>query len=205
MFSLRRPSASSLASLLAEARSLPESYSGPLGTKDGRQALPSLRGYAIDHTRTQIGRGHAAFAAAKTAFRNWQHFDLGWVRVANPQVKIEPGALVAVQAHSLRLWSINISRILYVIDEPNRFGFGYGTTPLHIERGEERFLLEYDAPSEAVHYDLLAISQPAHWMAFLAYPYTRSQQKRFALESHQKMRRAVLTFHRPIDSSSFSS
>jgi uncharacterized protein (UPF0548 family) len=92
--------------------------------------------------------------------QQWQHFDLGWVRVANPETPIAPGEVVAVEVHALGLWSVNLSRILYVIDEPNRFGFAYGTTPLHAERGEERFLLKYDPDSGNLSYDLLAISQP---------------------------------------------
>jgi len=113
------------------------------------------------------------------------------VRVANPEAKIEQDEIVAVEVHSLGLWSVNFSRILYVIDEPCRFGFGYGTTPLHVERGEERFLLEFDPAAGAVFYDLLAISQPAHWMAKLGYAYTRSQQHRFARDSHRRMHELI--------------
>jgi len=108
-------------------------------------------------------------------------------RVANPGAGINIGEIVAVEVHALGLWSVNYSRILYVIDEPTRFGFAYGTTPMHVERGEERFLLEYDPTSGAVFYDLLAICQPAHWMAKLAYPYTRSRQHKFARNSHNHM------------------
>jgi uncharacterized protein (UPF0548 family) len=74
-----------------------------------------------------------------------------------------------------------------VIDEADRFGFGYGTTAMHVERGEERFLVEYYPVSGEVFYDLLAISEPAHWLARLAYPFTRSRQRKFARESHLRM------------------
>lgn len=102
--------------------------------------------------------------------RRWRHFGLGWIRVANPETEIEPEEMIAVEAHTLGLWSVNISRILYVIDEPNRFGFGYGITGFHVERGEERFLLEFDWTTGAVYYELLAVSQPAHWLAALPIP-----------------------------------
>ena len=153
---------------------------------------PPLAGYTRDHTRSQIGQGEAALETAKTAFHAWLHFDLGWVCVANPTARIEPAEIVAVQAQTLGLWSLNLSRILYVIDEPHRFGYGYGTTALHVERGEERFLLEYHPESGALFYDLLAVSQPAHWMAQLAYPFTRSRQRRFARESHRQMRKLLM-------------
>ena len=190
MFSLPRPSASSIRRMLERAAKLPLSYNIPLNTQIG----PGLRvpdNYVLDHTRTLIGHGPDAFVKAKAAMQSWQHFDLGWVQVANPDVAIAQNEIVAVEAHALGLWSVNLSRILYTIDESHRFGYGYGTTPLHVERGEERFLIEHDPATGTVHYDLLAISQPAHLLARLAYPYTRSRQRKFALQSHQHMRQAA--------------
>ena len=122
----------------------------------------------------------------------WLQFSLGWVLVANPDAKIRTGEVVAVQAHAFALWSVNISRILYVIDEPDRFGFGYGTTALHVERGEERFLLEFDQTSNLVFYDLLAVSQPASWLVWLGYPFARRRQRKFARESHQRLKQAAM-------------
>jgi uncharacterized protein (UPF0548 family) len=195
MFSLHKPNPAQIASLLARAKSLPHNYAPPLYTQFGSKQLQVPRGYVVDRYRTQIGHGAAAFEAAKAAMQQWRHFDLGWVRVANPDAQIQPGQIVAVEVHALGLWSLNCSRILYVIDEdspgqPRRFGFGYGTTAHHVERGEERFLLEYHPATEAVSYDLLAVSRPAHWLARLAYPYTRGRQRKFARESHQRMKEA---------------
>ncbi|MFC5864547.1 DUF1990 family protein [Acidicapsa dinghuensis] len=191
MFSLRRPTEAEVQEQLRRARGLPASYGLDLRTEGGREQVICPRGFALDYHRSQIGQGQAAFTAAKEAFRRWLQFDLGWVRIANPQAPIEQGEVVAVEAHSLWLWSINISRILYVIDEEDRFGFGYGTTAMHVERGEERFLIEYYPISGAVFYDLLAVSQPAHWLVRLGYFFTRSQQHRFARDSLQRMRRSI--------------
>lgn len=187
MFSLHRPTEAEIQEQLRRARSLPTSYGFDLRTEGGREQVICPRGFARDYHRSQIGQGKAAFIAAKEAFRQWLQFDLGWVRIANPKTPIEQGEVVAVEARALWLWSINISRILYVIDEPDRFGFGYGTTAMHVERGEERFLIEYYPISGAVFYDLLAVSQPAHGLARLGYLFTRSQQHRFARGSHAKM------------------
>lgn len=191
MFSLHRPTETEIQEQLRRARSLSISYGLDLRTEGGREQVICPRGFTRDYHRSQIGHGKAVFAAAKEAFRQWQQFDLGWVRVANPQAPVEQGEVVVMEAHALWLWSINISRILYVIDEPDRFGFGYGTTAMHVERGEERFLIEYYPVSGAVFYDLLAVSQPAHWLAHLGYLYTRSQQHKFARGSHRRMRRAI--------------
>jgi uncharacterized protein (UPF0548 family) len=191
VFSLHKPSESLIESRLQAARNQPLSYGLPSVTEHGPDNLHLPSGYVSDHTRSEIGNGEASFEAAKSALRSWLQFDLGWVRVANPDARIDPDQLVAVEAHTLGLWSIHISRIVYVIDEPDRFGFAYGTTPLHVESGEERFLIEFYPVSGAVIYDLFAISRPAHWLARLAYPFTRSQQRRFARESHSRMGNAV--------------
>jgi uncharacterized protein (UPF0548 family) len=191
MFSLLRPSPSAIQSKLELAKSLSGSYGIAFDTQCGPEKLCVPKGYARDHTRTEIGNGEQAFEAARAAFRRWEQFNLGWVRVANPDTAIEPEEIVAVEAHTLGLWSVNFSRILYVIDEPDRFGFGYGTTPMHVERGEERFLLELYPVSGAVYYDLLAVSQPANRLVRLAYPYTRSQQHRFARDSHRRMKQVL--------------
>ncbi len=197
MFSPHRPTEAKIAERLRRAQSLRVSYGITLNAEGGREQVLCPRGFARDYRRSQIGQGEAAFAAAKAAFRQWLQFDLGWVRVANPQAPIEQGEVIAVEAHALGLWSINISRILYVIDEPAsptspaRFGFGYGTTTMHVERGEERFLIEHDPISGTVYYDLLAVSQPAHWLTRLGYIYTRSRQKKFARGSHRRMHRVI--------------
>jgi uncharacterized protein (UPF0548 family) len=192
MFSLHKPTDTLIRETLVLGRNLPISYGLALNTEDGAGTSIVPSGFVLDHTRSEIGRGREAFEAAKEALRQWRHFDLGWVRVANPEARIEVEEVVAVEAHALGLWSVNVSRILYVIDEADRFGFGYGTTAMHVERGEERFLLEYYPVSGVVFYDLLAISEPAHWMARLAYLFTRSRQRKFARESHLRMRQAVV-------------
>lgn len=114
-------------------------------------------------------------------------FDLGWVRVANPDARIATGQLVAVEAHPLRLWTLNISRIVDVIRSENAFGFVYATTDLHVEEGEERFLLEFDGAQGEVWYDLEAVSRPRGALARLGFPFVRHFQHRFALQSHSRM------------------
>jgi uncharacterized protein (UPF0548 family) len=119
-------------------------------------------------------------------------FDLGWVRVANPDARIVAGQLVAVEVRSLGLWTLNVSRILETIETPRSFGFLYATTKLHVEEGEERFLLQFDPESGSVTYKLEAISRPRSNLARLGFPVTRTFQHRFARDSHRRMRDAVL-------------
>lgn len=118
-------------------------------------------------------------------------FDIGWVRTANPTATIAAGEIVAVEAHTLGLWTVNLSRIMDVIDEPTEFGFRYATTPDHVEEGVEQFLISLDRNTEAVLYSLKAISRPRAQLARIGYPFTRSFQRRFARDSHARMRQAV--------------
>ena len=42
-------------------------------------------------------------------------------------------------------------RVVYVVDEPDRRGFAYGTLPGHAESGEERFVVRYDPATDEVY------------------------------------------------------
>ena len=70
-----------------------------------------------------------------------------------------------------------------------RFGFAYGTLPDHVERGEERFTIEWQA-DDSVWYDIYAFSRPKHPLARLGFPVTRMLQKRFARDSLAVMKAA---------------
>lgn len=195
MFTFSRPSPNWIQQQLHVARKLNHPISD-LRIVDGSAAVRASKGFAIDHRRSQIGAGEPGFRAAQAALSTWKMFDLGWVWVADLKPTIALDSLVAVVVHSLGLWTVNISRITHVIDEPRRFGFVYSTTQLHVERGEERFLLEWDPATDAVFYNLLAVSQPAHPLAKLGYPITRHFQHKFARDSHQQMRQSVLAARR---------
>ena len=68
-------------------------------------------------------------------------------------------------------------RIAYVHDEPDRFGFAYGTLPGHPERGEEAFIVERDAQDLAT-FSIIAFSRPADLAARLGRPVARAIQQR---------------------------
>ncbi|MFD3506871.1 DUF1990 family protein [Nocardia sp. NPDC058666] len=71
-------------------------------------------------------------------------------------------------------------RVVYVLDEPDRRGFAYGTLPGHPEIGEELFAVEYD-PSDGTVYGLIAaFSKPGAWYVRLGGPVVRLIQRWFA-------------------------
>ena len=185
MFLLQRPSDRQIQSLLAAQQHSSFSYSPLELTRSS-----SLAGYTVDHNRVQLGSGAEAFSAGVRAIQQWKMFDLGWVHLFSDQTSIESGATVAIVVNHLRFWSINACRIVYVIEESDRYGFAYGTLAEHAERGEERFMVEHNREDDGVWYDIFAVSKPGP-MAKLAYPFTRTLQKRFARDSLQAMRRAT--------------
>ncbi len=145
-------------------------------------------GFEIDQMRTRIGTGKQAFEAAMRGFERWMQFDLDWVRVANPTVRIEVGSIAAVLVRSLGLWSVNLSQLVETVRTDTRFGFVYKTTPHHVEEGEERFLLTAESASGGVWYETEAVSRPRDVLALFGYPVTRAFQHRFARDSHRRMR-----------------
>jgi len=117
-------------------------------------------------------------------------FDMDWLKIYPGAAPIIGGTTVAVLARHFGFWSLNPCRIVYVIDEPARFGFAYGTLVGHSEIGEERFSVELDPQTNEVWYDLYAFSRPTP-LVRLGYPLARILQKRFARCSLDAMCRTV--------------
>lgn len=161
----------------------------------GATAETMPRSYNIDHNRVLLGKGEANFHRAALAVREWKMFDLGWARVYPAAPPIRTGENVAVVARWFHLYFVNACRIVDTIHEHlpmQRYGFSYGTLADHAERGEERFLVEWDRHSDEVWYDLLAFSQPNQVAARIGYPFARRLQRRFAAESKAAMVQAVM-------------
>jgi uncharacterized protein (UPF0548 family) len=189
MFTFRQPPRRRIERFLDAQRDQPYSYAA-VGAS--RTQPPS--GYTIDHNRIRLGAGAATFAQAVAALRRWDMFRLGWVQLCWPAEPLAVGTTVGVLAYAFGLWSLNACRIVYLTEHDGpiqRYGFAYGTLPGHVERGEERFTVEWHHDDDSVWYDLLAFSQPNHLLARTGYPLVRALQKRFARDSKQAMLRGV--------------
>lgn len=101
------------------------------------------------------------------------------------------GEMIAVEAKTLGLWSLNLSAIVETTDAEDRFGFIYATSEMHVEDGEERFLLRFDQATGGVWYELEAVSRPRNTFARAGYPIARHFQHRFARDSQRRMLKAV--------------
>jgi uncharacterized protein (UPF0548 family) len=186
MFSLRRPSELELTAFRLRQGRRAFSYPHPGCTRT--ETCPP--GYVADHTRVGLGHGPGVFAAAREVLRSWGQFPAPWAVIAPPVPPVREGAVAVVLARVGGVWVRSAARVVYATDEPGRFGYAYGTLPGHVERGEERFLVEMLADG-SVWYDLLAYSRPGHPLVRLGYPLARRLQRRFARDSAAAVRRAV--------------
>ncbi|MCM3869764.1 MAG: DUF1990 domain-containing protein [Pyrinomonadaceae bacterium] len=187
MFLLRQPSPEAIRQFIFSQHELPFSYPEVAATAG---ELPS--GYIVDRNRIELGKGEQVYDGAVAALQSWKQFDLGWVRMVPPETPIEVGAVVAILTRHFGFWSLNACRVVYLINEEGavkKFGFAYGTLSSHVERGEERFTIEWRGTDDTVWYDILAFSRPNHFLVKLAYPLARMLQKRFARDSLAAMAR----------------
>lgn len=183
MFLPRRPSPQKIKQFLERSQSLPLSYE-PIGI-----AQESPRGFKIDEASSVIGQGEETFARAKQALTNWKQFDLGWVELHPQNAPVEVGTVVAVLVRHLGFWSLNGSRVVYLLDKNEMtFGFAYGTLANHAELGEEIFEVSFDPASQEVTYRIRAVSKAHALAARVGYLFTRFLQDRFRRDSIAVMR-----------------
>jgi len=185
VFLLRQPTAPVIKKFLRSQARLDFTYS-----EVGATATNPPEQFVVGHTRIRLGSGEELFRSAKRAVQGWRQFDLGWLHAYPADTPIRSGEVVAVIARTCGVWSLNAACIVYVLDEPQRFGFAYGTLPGHVERGEERFFVER-LEDDSVWYDIKAFSQPRHILTRIGYPLVRRLQKRFGRESATAMQRAA--------------
>jgi uncharacterized protein (UPF0548 family) len=188
VFLIRRPSAAEIDRFLDHSRQLPLSY-GPTGLV--RHPPGAGR---FDEQVVTIGNGAAAFERARIAIATWKHFNIGWVQVFPREASINTGTIVAVQIRHFGFWSLNGARILYHVggtEDPDTFGFAYGTLTNHAESGEELFEVFIDRPSDDVKYRIRAVSWPQAVLARAGQPVVRLLQARFRQDSAEALKSAT--------------
>jgi uncharacterized protein (UPF0548 family) len=174
MFLLRRPSADRLGQILADVSDQPLTYD-EVGATRGDE-LPS--GYHHVSAQRELGEGEAVFAAAADGLRTWQlHRRQGFL-VVPAEPPIATGTVVVSAAPMLPVPSIHVlfaCRIVWAVDEPDRFGFAYGTLPVHPASGEESFVVERSGDGRTT-LTITAFSAPRHPLMRLGGPIARRQQ-----------------------------
>lgn len=167
---LTRPTDDELRSMVEASRQAETTYS-PVGLAAANDAPP---GYRLDRWNRALGAGGDVFDGAARALREWElHRGAGLMVCADGPPAV--GQVVAMSA-PLPLGFIDVTcRVVSVVDEPNRFGFAYGTLPIHPEQGEESFIVERDEGGE-VTFRIVAVSRPRHALARLCPPVARRLQ-----------------------------
>ncbi|WP_040780653.1 DUF1990 family protein [Nocardia pneumoniae] len=140
-----------------------------------RGVLPE--GYHRLTLRRPIGRGRALFEHAGAEILAYRvQKGTGIFRYADTPTA-EPGSAVTVRLGVGPLGITAPCRVVYVLDEPDRRGFAYGTLPGHPAAGEELFAVEYDQGDETVYGLVIAFSRPAAWFTRLGGPVVRLIQR----------------------------
>jgi uncharacterized protein (UPF0548 family) len=128
-------------------------------------------GYRHVRGKARLGRGEQVYAAAVHALGSFDMHRGSGLRVRAEAGMAAEGAEVTFGfgAGPVRLWAP--VRVVWLINEPLRYGYGYGTLPGHPESGEEGFLVCL-SPDETVWFEVRAFSRPARWFSRAARPLT---------------------------------
>lgn len=155
----------------AALRAAKLTYPCPGGTRTGT-APPGYR--LLAHERL-VGHGRERFDRAARTVMGWEmHRRAGLTVRASSDVVVE-GAVAVVRIGTKHMGLDAPVRVVYVVDEPGRRGFAYGTLAGHPERGEEAFVVEM-RDDESVVFAITAFSQPVTRLARLGGPVTRAAQ-----------------------------
>ena len=91
---------------------------------------------------------------------------------------VSAGASAVLTIRALGLAFKAPIRVVYLVEEPGRRGFAYGTLPGHPESGEESFVVEH-LSDDSVWVVIRAFSRPSTLFYRLGYPVLRWMQHRF--------------------------
>ncbi|WBQ04283.1 DUF1990 family protein [Kribbella sp. CA-293567] len=129
--------------------------------------------HRLDH-RVRIGSGDDAFRRAGEALMTWQAH-----RAAGVPVKATDSPLV-IGTNSLGRLGVGDfglpapCRVVWVVDEPDRTGFAYGTLAGHPQEGEESMVVTREP--DGIYYTIRAYSRGGTWYSRLGGPLTRRAQ-----------------------------
>ena len=169
MFRLNKPSPEDCDRLLALADRQDLTYPDVGATQTGE--LPG--GYRHDRRTLRLGPASSFESAAEQL--------LQWKAQLGAGAQVVPGDPVTGEGSNrlvlIKLglvWAIAPVRIVYLVDEPDRKGFGYGTLPGHPEIGEESFVIE--RRDDGTQFLITAFSKPSQWLVRLGQPIARAVQ-----------------------------
>jgi uncharacterized protein (UPF0548 family) len=151
------------------------------------------RGFTLDAYTVDLGRSDRIFERARGILRAFGHYPDSFSRVVPLDGTLREGLVFGTVATHLGFASLHPCRILFVIEESGRFGFGLGTLPGHIAIGEETFVVVREGEGEGarVRLEVRALSRPANRLVRLGRPLMRAYQRRFQRELGAGLRTLV--------------
>lgn len=156
---------------MAEAGAKDSLTYSPIGMTAMATAPP---GYRLDRWSRTLGTGGRSFERAADALRTWQvHRWAGLVVHASGPPTLD--SVVAMAAPLPVGWIEVVCRVVAVVDEADRFGFTYGTLPVHPEEGEESFTVSR-TDDGAITFEIVAASRPRQLLARSFSPVARRLQ-----------------------------
>ncbi|MET9329542.1 DUF1990 domain-containing protein [Tsukamurella sp. NPDC003166] len=137
------------------------------------RATPPPDAHAVRAERV-VGQGPADFAAVRDSILGYGMQRGAGMRVRASTPRADVGTVLELSTPLFGPIRIPC-RVVYVVDEPDRAGFAYGTLPGHPESGEELFSVEL-RPDGAVVAVVSAFSRPGRWYTRLGAPVGRLLQ-----------------------------
>jgi uncharacterized protein (UPF0548 family) len=140
-------------------------------------------GFHHDQRRLRLG-DDSLFGRAKEGLKTWQAHRLAGAEVF-PGNNFGEGETVLVLIRLGPVQVIAPCRIVYVVDEADRFGFGYGTLPGHPESGEESFIVNRDGDDTV--FCVSSFSRPSGIATRIGAPVARRIQVHFTIKYLQAL------------------
>jgi uncharacterized protein (UPF0548 family) len=159
--------------VLARAKAADLSYPEAGATRDS----PLPAGYRLDLYERELSSDETAFERAVAALRGWKAHAGAGVEIVPDDARVTVGETVVLVIKTAGFWATAPCRVVYVVDEPSRFSFAYGTLPGHPERGEVAMVVERNEIGGVV-LRIVSFSRTVDPLARLASPITRLVQRR---------------------------
>lgn len=172
MFLLTRPGQKRVEKVLLASRSAKPTFDHTGATR----STSPVAGFRFDTYSGVVGHGTPDWSAACDGLRVWAAHSGAGVSVTPVSGRLTEGDTVIASTRVGPLHVVIPCRIVYVVVEPDRYGFAYATLPGHPECGEEAFMLSRS--DDDVVFTVSAHSRHAELLAKLGAPVSRVVQRR---------------------------
>jgi uncharacterized protein (UPF0548 family) len=135
----------------------------------------SPSGFRIHHYEIELLAREDVFTRAVAGLQSWQAHRIPRISIypRSPAVRLGESLILEIGPRAIAMAAP--CRIVHVIEEPNRYGFAYGTLPGHPECGEESFVVSRLTTGRVV-FEVSGFSRPGNSIVRLSGPIARTIQ-----------------------------